>query len=130
MSAIDRSVLATDAAPAAIGPYSQAIQAGPFLFCSGQLPVDPAEGTIVAGGPAEQTAQSLTNLTAVLHAAGGSLANVVKTTVFLKDMSHFQAMNEVYAKFFTVEPPARSTVEVARLPKDALVEIEAVALLG
>ena len=129
MSSVPRSVVSTNAAPAAIGPYSQAIKAGSMLFCSGQLPVDPQLGTIVTGGAAEQAAQCLTNLAAVLEAAGTSLAQVVKTTVFLKNMSDFQAMNDVYAGFFAAEPPARSTVEVARLPKDVLVEIEAVAIL-
>ena len=120
----------TDNAPAAIGPYSQAIKAGGFVFASGQIPIDPKTGEFVAGGIAEQTAQVLTNLTAVLDASGSSLAQVVKTTVFLADMKEFAAMNEVYAKFFTSEPPARATVAAAGLPKDARVEIEAVALVS
>ncbi len=129
MSSPDRTIVSTASAPAAIGPYSQAVRVGTLLFCSGQLPVDPALGTVIVGGAAEQAAQCLTNLSAVLEAAGASLAEVAKTTVFLKNMSDFQAMNEVYARFFAAEPPARSTVEVARLPKDVLVEIEAIAVL-
>lgn len=129
------SPITTDAAPAAIGPYSQAVRTtqapaapGGLIFTSGQLPIDPATGTFVPGGVAEQTTQVLKNLQAVLEAGGSSLAHVVKTTVFLKDMNDFAAMNTVYASFFPSQPPARSTVEVARLPKDALVEIEAVAV--
>lgn len=129
------SPITTDAAPAAIGPYSQAVRTtqapappGGLIFTSGQLPIDPATGTFVPGGVAEQTTQVLKNLQAVLEAGGSSLAHVVKTTVFLKDMNDFTAMNTVYASFFPSHPPARSTVEVARLPKDALVEIEAVAV--
>lgn len=129
------SPITTDAAPAAIGPYSQAVRTtqapaapGGLIFTSGQLPIDPATGTFVPGGIAEQTTQVLKNLQAVLEAGGSSLAHVVKTTVFLKDMNDFTAMNTVYASFFPSHPPARSTVEVARLPKDALVEIEAVAV--
>lgn len=129
------SPITTDAAPAAIGPYSQAVRTtqapatpGGLIFTSGQLPIDPATGTFVTGGVAEQTTQVLKNLQAVLEAGGSSLAHVVKTTVFLKDMNDFTAMNTVYASFFPSHPPARSTVEVARLPKDALVEIEAVAV--
>lgn len=120
----------TDNAPAAIGPYSQAIKAGGFVFASGQIPIDPKTGEFVAGGISEQTAQVLKNLTAVLEAAGSSLARVVKTTVFLADMKEFAAMNEVYGKFFTGETPARATVAAAGLPRDARVEIEAVALLS
>lgn len=123
----------TSSAPAAIGPYSQAILASSpagIVFASGQLPVDPATGAFVPGGVAEQTAQALKNASAVLAAAGSSLAQAVKTTVFLKDMNDFAAMNEIYATFFPDTPPARSTIEVARLPKDALVEIEVIALAG
>jgi 2-iminobutanoate/2-iminopropanoate deaminase len=119
----------TDAAPGAIGPYSQAIKAGGFVFASGQVAIDPKTGQFVAGGIAEQTEQVLKNLSAVLDAAGSSLSQVVKTTVFLADMKEFTAMNEVYGKFFTGEPPARATVAAAGLPRDARVEIEAVALL-
>ena len=119
----------TDRAPAAIGPYSQAIRAGGFVFASGQIPTDPATGEFVKGGVAEQTEQVLKNLAAVLEAAGSGLDQVVKTTVFLADMKEFAQMNEVYAKFFTGAPPARATVAAAGLPRDARVEIEAVALI-
>jgi len=124
-----RTPVKTDRAPGAIGPYSQAIKAGGFVFLSGQIPIDPGTGQFVAGGVAEQTEQVLKNLSAVLEASGSSLARVVKTTVFLADMSDFAAMNEVYGRFFTNEPPARATVAAAGLPRDARVEIELVALL-
>ena len=120
----------TDNAPAAIGPYSQAIKAGGFVFVSGQIPIDPATGEFVAGGIAEQTERVLKNLAAVLEAAGSSLDQVVKTTVFLADMKEFAGMNEVYARFFSGPPPARATVAAAGLPRDARVEIEAVALVS
>ena len=119
----------TDRAPKAIGPYSQAIKANGMLFASGQVPLDPATGQIIVGTIAEQTAQVLRNLQAVLEAAGTSLDRVVKTTVFLADMNDFGEMNETYAGFFGELPPARSTVEVSRLPKDARVEIDVIALL-
>jgi len=122
-----KEILSTTAAPAAIGPYSQGICAGNLVITSGQLPIDPATGAFAEGGIEEQTRQSLKNVEAVLAAAGLGMADVIKTTVFLKDMNDFAAMNEVYATFFTANPPARSAVEVARLPKDALVEIEAIA---
>jgi len=122
-----KEVIATPAAPAAIGPYSQAIKAGTLTITSGQLPIDPATGAFPEG-IAAQTRQSLKNVEAVLAAAGYTLENVIKTTVFLKDMNDFAAMNEVYATYFPGNPPARSAVEVARLPKDALVEIEAIAV--
>ena len=125
-----RSPVKTDRAPGAIGPYSQAIKAGGFVFVSGQIPIDPSTGQFVAGGVAEQTEQVLKNLSAVLEASGSSLARVVKTTVFLADMKDFSAMNEVYGRFFTDEPPARATVAAAGLPRDARVEIELVALLA
>jgi 2-iminobutanoate/2-iminopropanoate deaminase len=118
----------TETAPAAIGPYSQAIRANGLVFCSGQIPIDPATGKFVAGGIAEQTEQVLKNLSAVLEAAGSSLERVVKTTVFLADMAEFADMNEVYGRFFTGQTPARATVAAAGLPRDARVEIEAVAL--
>jgi len=118
----------TESAPAAIGPYSQAIRANGFVYVSGQIPIDPQTGEFVAGGVREQTEQVLKNLSAVLNAAGSGLEHVVKTTVFLADMKEFAAMNEVYAKFFAIEPPARATVAAAGLPRDARVEIEAVAL--
>ena len=122
-----RSVVATGDAPQAIGPYSQAIALDGLVFCSGQIPLTP-QGTLVEGDIAAQTRQVLTNLKHVLEAAGSSLGQVLKTTVFLADMADFQAMNAVYGEFFTSEPPARSTVQVARLPRDARVEIEAIAL--
>jgi 2-iminobutanoate/2-iminopropanoate deaminase len=119
----------TDNAPKAIGPYSQAIKANGMLFASGQVPIDPATGEIIEGTIAEQTERVFQNLKAVLEAAGTSLDKVVKTTVFLADLSDFVEMNETYASFFGDTPPARSTVEVSRLPKDARVEIDLIALL-
>lgn len=120
----------TEAAPQALGPYSQAIVAGGMVYCAGQIPLDPKTGNIVAGGIAEQTRQVLANLRAVLKAAGSDLDRAVKTTVFVKNMNDFGAMNEVYGRpeYFGATAPARSTVEVARLPRDVLVEIELVAL--
>ena len=127
---MSKTVVSSDNAPAAIGPYSQGIGAGNLVITSGQLPVDPATGSFAPGGVAEQTHQSLANVQAVLAQAGLTMENVIKTTVFLSDMNNFSAMNEVYAQFFEGPAyPARSAVEVARLPKDVLVEIEAVALL-
>ena len=125
-----KQTIKTEDAPGAIGPYSQAIVAGGFVFLSGQIPLDPATGQFVEGGIAEQTEQVLRNLSKVLEAAGTSLARVVKTTVFLADMGDFAAMNEVYGRFFVENPPARSTVEAARLPRDARVEIDLIALAG
>ncbi|NJM40298.1 MAG: RidA family protein [Anaerolineae bacterium] len=119
----------SDAAPKAIGPYSQAIIANGFVFCSGQTPIDPATGNLVPGGIEEQTHQVFKNLKAVLAAAGTDLDHVVKSNVFLKDMNNFATMNGIYASYFTGSPPARSTVEVARLPRDCMVEIEMIALL-
>uniref|UniRef100_A0A7C4AAD7 RidA family protein n=1 Tax=Fundidesulfovibrio putealis TaxID=270496 RepID=A0A7C4AAD7_9BACT len=119
--------VSTPAAPAAIGPYSQAVWAGDLLFVSGQLAIDPATGDFVPGGPAEQARQALTNVKAVLEAAGLGMENVVKATVFFKDLAAFQAVNEVYATFFSAPFPARSGVEVARLPRDAQIEIEVIA---
>ncbi|MDX6404526.1 MAG: 2-iminobutanoate/2-iminopropanoate deaminase [Blastocatellia bacterium] len=124
-----KNIIATDHAPRAIGPYSQAVQAGDLVFASGQIPIDPATGEFVAGGIAEQTEQVLRNLTAVFEAAGVELNQVVKTTVFLADMDDFTAMNEVYGRFFGDAPPARATVQAARLPRDARVEIEAIAVV-
>jgi 2-iminobutanoate/2-iminopropanoate deaminase len=124
-----KKVVQTDTAPKALGPYSQAIAAGGMIYCAGQIPLDPATGNIVAGGVAEQTHQVLKNLRAVLKAAGSDLDRAVKTTVFIKNMNDFAAMNEVYARYFTAAPPARSTVQAARLPKDALVEIDLIASL-
>ena len=125
-----KNILSTDKAPAAIGPYSQGVSAPlrSIVISSGQLPVDPATGAFAEGGIAGQTRQSLENVKAVLAADGCTLEDVIKTTVFLKDMNDFTAMNEVYATFFPTNPPARSAVEVARLPKDAMVEIEAIAV--
>ena len=123
-----KKIIATTAAPAAIGPYSQGIEGGSIVITSGQLPVDPVPGAFAEGGIAGQTRQSLTNVQAVLAQAGLTMENIIKTTVFLKDMNDFAAMNEVYATFFPENPPARSAVEVARLPKDAMVEIEAIAV--
>ncbi len=124
-----RDIIATDQAPRAIGPYSQAIRAGNLLFCSGQIPIDPATGEFVSGGVAEQTEQVLRNLSAVLSSGKSSLSQVVKTTVFLADMDDFTAMNEVYGRFFGENPPARATVQAARLPRDARVEIDAIAIV-
>src|SRR3974390_1655332 len=125
-----RTVIATERGPKAIGPYSQAIKANGLVFLSGQIPLDPATQQLITGDVAAHTERVLQNIAAVLDAAGTSLARVVKTTVFLKNMNDFVAMNEVYGCYFTVEPPARSTVEVARLPKDVLVEIDVIALEG
>lgn len=121
--------VSTEAAPGAIGPYSQAVISGNMMFCSGQIPIDPATGEFAAGGVAEQTRQVITNLAAVLEAGGASLSSVVKTTVFLADMNDFAAMNEVYSEFFSENKPARATVQAARLPRDAKVEIECIAAL-
>jgi 2-iminobutanoate/2-iminopropanoate deaminase len=124
-----RDAVSTPNAPKAIGPYSQAIKANGFLFTSGQIALDPASNNLITGGIVEQTEQVLKNLTAILQAAGSSWEKVVKTTVFLKDMGEFGQMNEVYGKVCKGAPPARSTVEVARLPKDVAVEIDLIALL-
>jgi 2-iminobutanoate/2-iminopropanoate deaminase len=124
-----RTVVTTDQAPKAIGPYSVAIKAGPFVFTSGQLGLDPASGALVDGGVEAETRQALTNLRHVLEAAGSSLSLVVKTTVFLRDINDFARMNAIYGEFFTQDPPARSAVQVAALPKGGAVEIEAVAHL-
>lgn len=118
----------TDSAPRAIGPYSQAITLDNLVFCSGQIPIDPATGNLIEGDVSAQTQRVLQNLSAVLEAAGSDLQHVVKTTVFLQSMNDFAAMNAVYATWFTTTPPARSTIEVAKLPKGALVEIEAIAV--
>ena len=120
----------TDSAPKAIGPYSQAIKANGFIFASGQIPLNPVTMQIVEGGIREQTERVLTNLGAVLEASDSSLDRVVKTTVFLADLNDFGEMNEVYGKFFGETPPARSTVEVRRLPRDVRIEIDVIALVG
>lgn len=125
-----RTAIRTPSAPAAIGPYSQAVQAGDLIFTSGQIPLDPATGALVEGDVATQTRRVLDNLAAVLAAAGASFADVVKTTIYLIDMGDFAAVNAVYGERFLGAPPARSTVAVARLPKDARIEIDMVAVRG
>ena len=124
-----RRVITTESAPAAIGPYSQAVVTGNLVFTSGQIPIDPASRTIVSGGIQEQTHQVMRNLAAVLDASGSSLAGVVRTTCFLKDLTEFAAFNEIYASYFEDEPPARSTVQAAKLPMDVLVEVDCIALI-
>ncbi len=124
-----RDIVLTDRGPKPIGPYSQAIRANGFLFVSGQVALDPKSGEMAGGDIRQQTERVLENVKGIVEAAGSKLTHVLKTTVFLKDMNDFAAMNEVYGKYFTAAPPARSTVQAARLPKDALVEIEAIAML-
>lgn len=124
-----KQVISTENAPGAIGPYSQAIKAGGMIFCSGQIPIDPATGEFVSQDVTEQTEQVFKNLKAVLEAAGATLDDVVKTTVFLADMGEFAAMNDVYARHFIDNKPARATVQAARLPRDARVEIDCIAVL-
>jgi 2-iminobutanoate/2-iminopropanoate deaminase len=128
LSALMKTVFSSPEAPPALGPYSQAVGAGSFVFCSGQVPLQVATGELVSEDVAEQTKQALLNLEAVLKSAGLSYANIVKTTVFLTDLSRFADMNAVYAKFFPDAPPARSTIEVSGLPRGAKVEIEAIAV--
>ena len=123
-----RQVISTPSAPKAIGPYSQAIRAAGLLFLSGQVPLDPATGQMIEGDIAKQTERVLENLKALLEAAGSSLERAVKTTVYLKDMNDFPAMNEVYKRYFQDDPPARSTIEAARLPRDARIEMDLIAL--
>ena len=123
-----KTVISTTEAPTALGPYSQAIAAGPLVFCSGQIPLEPETGTLIAGNISNQTKRLLQNIAAVLHAGGLGMEHVVKTTVFLTDLANFGEMNEVYAGYFPNDPPARSTIQVAALPKGANVEIEAIAL--
>ena len=125
-----KQVISTEKAPGAIGPYSQAIKTGNMIFCSGQIPIDPATGEFVSQDVSEQTEQVFKNLTAVLEAAGASLDDVVKTTVFLADMGEFAAMNDVYSRHFVDNKPARATVQAAKLPRDARVEIECIAVVG
>jgi 2-iminobutanoate/2-iminopropanoate deaminase len=122
-----REAISTPAAPGAIGPYSQAIKAGGFVFLSGQIPLDPATGALVPGGIAEQTERVLQNLGAILTASGSSFDRVVKTTVYLADMSEFAAMNDVYGRYFSAPAPARATIQAARLPRDVRVEIDLIA---
>ena len=124
-----REVISTHDAPQAIGPYSQAIKANGFVFASGQIAIDPATQQVIVGDVAAQTDRVLNNVSNILKAAGSGLEKVVRSTVFLKNMSDFAAMNEVYGRYFTAAPPARSTVEAARLPKDVLVEIDVIALV-
>ncbi len=125
-----RTIVATDKAPGAIGPYSQAVQTDSMVFVSGQLAIDPATGELVTTDIRQETRQALTNLEAILIAAGSSLKHVLKTTVYIADMDQFAEINAIYAEFFKEDPPARACVEVARLPKDANVEVEAIALLS
>ena len=124
-----KDIVLTDKGPKPIGPYSQAVKSNGFLFASGQVALDPRTNEFIGGDIRQQTARAMENIKAVVEAAGSNLHHVVKTTVFLKDMNDFAAMNEAYGTFFTAAPPARSTVQVARLPKDALVEIEVIAAL-
>ncbi len=123
-------IILTNHAPAPIGPYSQAVKAGDFLFCSGQIPLDPKSQALIEGDVSAQAQRVMKNIGAVLEAGGASFSKVVKTTIYLKNMSDFPKVNEVYGAYFKANPPARSTVEVARLPKDVLVEIEVTAYLG
>jgi len=127
---MSKQIISTDKAPQAIGPYSAAVRAGNFIYTAGQIGIDPASGQVVSGGIEAETRQALTNLKHILEAAGASLDNVVKTTVFLRDINDFAAMNAVYAEFFTANYPARSAVQAAALPKGVAVEIEAVAYVG
>jgi 2-iminobutanoate/2-iminopropanoate deaminase len=124
------SAVSTTAAPKALGPYSQAIQAGQFLFVSGQVPIDPATGQLVQGTIAEETRRVLENIGAILKAGGASFHQVVRTTVYLADLSDFAAMNDMYATFFSAPQPARSTIQAARLPRDARIEMDVIAFLG
>jgi len=123
-----KEIIATDHGPKAIGPYSQAIKASGLIFISGQVPFNPATGQLIEGGIAQQAERVLENLRGIVEAAGSSMQKAVKVTVYLKDMNEFAAMNEVYAKYFPSAPPARSTVEVARLPRDVRIEIDLIAL--
>ena len=127
---MSKQIISTDKAPQAIGPYSAAVRAGNFIYTAGQIGIDPASGQVVSGGIEAETRQALTNLKHIPEAAGASLENVVKTTVFLRDINDFAAMNAVYAEFFTANYPARSAVQAAALPKGVAVEIEAVAYVG
>jgi 2-iminobutanoate/2-iminopropanoate deaminase len=126
----DPETVMTDKAPGAIGPYSQGIVSGGFLFASGQIPLDPVTGQMVSGGIQEEVRRVLENLRGILEARGAGMESVVKTTVYLIDLAEFQSMNEVYARYFTARPPARSTVQVSALPRGARVEIDAIAVVG
>jgi len=123
-----KRLIQTNAAPAAIGPYSQAVQAGDFIFCSGQIPLNPESGQIVDGGIVEQTHQVMTNIRAVLHAAGRDFSHIVKTTIYLTDLADFATVNEIYGSYFAEIPPARACVQVAALPKGAAIEIDLIAI--
>jgi 2-iminobutanoate/2-iminopropanoate deaminase len=125
-----KKIVSTDRAPRAIGPYSQAVVFSGVAYLSGQIPLDPDSGQVVQGDIAAQTERALENIKAVLEAAGASLSSVLKTTVYLKDMADFSTMNEVYGRYFPVNPPARSTIQAAKLPRDAMVEIDAIAVVG
>jgi 2-iminobutanoate/2-iminopropanoate deaminase len=127
---VTHSAVSTESAPGALGPYSQAIKAGQFLFVSGQVPVDPSTGDLVSGGIDEQARQALRNVGEILRAAHASFQQVIRTTVYLADLTDFPVMNQVYAGFFTAPLPARSTIQAARLPKDARIEIDVIAYLG
>lgn len=127
---MDKKIISTDKAPAALGPYSQAVQVGNLLFISGQIPVEAGTGNIVEGNVQDQTRQCVRNLQAICEQAGTSLTNIVKTTVFVSDLSNFNLVNEAYGEFFKETPPARACVEVSRLPKDVMVEIEAIAVVN
>jgi 2-iminobutanoate/2-iminopropanoate deaminase len=127
---MSREIIHTDSAPAAIGPYSQGVRAGGFIFCSGQIPIDPASGEVVSGGIIPQAEQVMRNIEALLTAAGTGCNAVVKTTIFLTNLADFAQVNEIYGRYFPVAPPARSTVQVAALPKGVDIEIEVVALVG
>ncbi len=126
---MDKVIISTDKAPGAIGPYNQAVVAGGMVYTSGQIPIDPAVGEIVVGGIVEQAHQSLKNVKAILEASGSSLEKAVKVTIFIKNMDDFATINEIYAQYFTKNQPARVTVEVARLPKDVLLEIDTIAIV-
>lgn len=126
---MSKTIIKTDNAPAAIGPYSQAVKVGDLLFCSGQIPLDPKTGKMIEGGIKEATIRVLENLKAVIEAGGSSLSKVAKVTIFIKDMNDYAVVNEIYATYFTTDPPARAVVEVSRLPKDAPIEMEAIAVI-
>jgi 2-iminobutanoate/2-iminopropanoate deaminase len=126
---VKKEIISTDMAPKAIGPYSQAVKVGNFLFISGQIPIDPKTGELIEGNIKEQTKRVLENLKGIMESLGGSLENIIKTTVFLKNIEDFHDMNEIYAEYFKENPPARSTIEVSRLPRNVSIEIEAIGIL-
>lgn len=127
---MNKTIISTNTAPSAIGPYSQAVQSNGFIFTSGMIAIDPRTGTLSTGNIDEQTRLVMENLTALIKSTGATMSDVIKTTVFLSDMNNFASMNSIYAEYFTTDPPARSTVEVARLPKDVLVEVECIVILN